>query len=402
MPIDNYTILVSSSAALVFLGIALLHFWNKERDATWLLWWAAPFIAGGLGAVGYMRPDWQTNVVAISLGNALRIAAVCLLWQGARAFEGRRVLWWTVPATAAAWLALCLVPSFVTSLPSRVIGVSLFNALFCLLAARELWTGRRREDLPSRRAAVFTFVSFAVVMAVRIVAIDLLPFPMGALPLDPTWMALFNLAVFVHATFLAFLLIAITKERREAEQRQYALLDPLTGLMNRRAFMGLIERHARRPRLGSSSTGLLVLDLDHFKSVNDRFGHEVGDRVLKAFAAVAEASVRPTDQLYRMGGEEFCFILPDTEVAEAIGIAERIRGSVAQIAVEAGRAWASATVSIGVATSERSGASLEVLYAAADAAAYQAKANGRDCVVVADVGTLRAALPPVAERRLSA
>src|SRR5690606_26179874 len=135
--------------------------------------------------------------------------------------------------------------------------------------------------LPSLMPAVATLVSYGILMLLRIVTVDVLPFPMGGRPLDPLWMALFNLFVFTHVTFLGFLMIAMTKERREAEQRQYALLDPLTGLLNRRAFMGQVERNRRRPRLGRTPTVVLVLDLDHFKSVNDRFGHEVGDRVLK-------------------------------------------------------------------------------------------------------------------------
>jgi diguanylate cyclase (GGDEF)-like protein len=206
---------------------------------------------------------------------------------------------------------------------------------------------------------------------------------MGAGPLDPLWLAGFNLAVFVHATFLGFLLIALTKERLELEQRTIAHVDPLTGLMNRRAFMTHVERNNRRRAGGREATSLLVLDLDHFKSVNDRFGHDVGDKVLASFAAIAEANVRPADQLYRMGGEEFCFVLPDTDLSEAITVAERIRREFASSAVEgsAGERII-ATVSIGIASAEFAGFDYEVLLAAADAALYEAKARGRNRVIV--------------------
>jgi diguanylate cyclase (GGDEF)-like protein len=146
---------------------------------------------------------------------------------------------------------------------------------------------------------------------------------------------------------------------------------------------------------------LLVLDLDHFKSVNDRFGHEVGDRMLKAFADVAEANVRPSDQLFRMGGEEFCFVLPETSLQEAIDVAERIRHAVAASTVETAQGSALATVSIGIAATQFA-VDVDVLLAAADAAVYEAKARGRNRVVVAEPSSLVRIPAPSEATRLSA
>ena len=333
--LDSFTVLISSCAAMVFVGVALFYFWNLDRASKWLLWWSVPFFIGGLGAASYLRPEWEGNFATIGLGNAIRITALCLLWQGARVFERRKPVLWVLGLTPLAWLGLCLIPPFYASMAARVTTVSLFNAVFCGLAAYELWRGRA-EGLASKRPAMQTFLSFAALMLARAVTVTILPFPIGALPADPMAMAIFNLVVFVHATFLGFLLIAVTKERREAEQRHFALLDPLTGLMNRRAFMSEVERVGRRRKGGREPMALLVLDLDHFKQVNDRFGHDVGDRVLVAFAGVAGACVRPTDQLHRMGGEEFCFILPDTSLAEAVAVAERIRQAFGGVAVSVG------------------------------------------------------------------
>jgi diguanylate cyclase (GGDEF)-like protein len=377
---------------MIFLGLALLYFWNRDRTSKWLLWWSVPFLIGGTAIVSYMRPNWASDFNTIALGNAIRITALGLLWQGARVFEGRKPLLLPLLLTPVAWIGLCLIPPFLESLAARVVGVSLFNAAFCALAAYELWRGRA-EVLASRQPAILVLSAFAAFMLFRAVAVNLLPFPMGALPLDPTWMGIFNLALFVQASFLGFLLIALTKERREAEQRNFAILDPLTGLMNRRAFMSQVERSARRRKFGREPLTLLVLDLDHFKSINDRFGHDVGDRVLVAFAAVAEACTRPTDQLYRMGGEEFCFILPDTTLPDAIVVAERMRAAFAGNSVNTAQGCVSATVSIGVAVTEHAGFDLELLLAAADAAVYEAKARGRNRVVVADPLGLRLAVP---------
>ena len=387
MQLDSFTILVTTIVTLVVLGCALLFFWYRDRRSTWLLWWSVPFLVGGLAVVSYTQPNWSTDFGAIAFGNAVRLAALGLLWEGARVFNGRKPIIWPLAALIAIWIALCLLPPFLASMPARIVGVSLVNGAVVLAAAWELWRGRS-ETLPSRLPAIVVFCSFGLLMLLRIPLVAVAPFPFGALPLDPLWMAGFNLVVFVHAFFLGLLLIALTKERLELKQRQFALVDPLTGLLNRRAFMGHVERNALRRGLDPESTALLIFDLDHFKEVNDQFGHEIGDRVLAAFGALASANVRPTDLLYRIGGEEFCCVLPDTDVHAALRVAERVRRGFAANAYRLDGHSIPATVSIGVAMAEQAGFDLEVMLAAADTALYEAKSRGRNRVVVADPALL--------------
>lgn len=384
MQLDSYTILVTTIVTLIFLGCSLLFFWHRDRRSTWLLWWALPFIIGGFAIISYTRPNWSTDFNAIAIGNALRLAALGLLWEGTRVFGGRKPLLWPLAALIGIWIGLCLYPPFLGSMPARIVGVSVINMIIVLASAWELWRGRA-EHLPSRFPAIVVFCSFAVFMLLRIPLVGVAPFPYGAGPLDPMWMAGFNLLVFVHAFFLGLLLIALTKERLELQQRNIALVDPLTGLMNRRAFMGHVERNTQRRGLTPESTALLILDLDHFKDVNDQYGHEIGDKVLASFGAVAQSCIRPTDLLYRLGGEEFCCVLPDTDVHAALRVAERIRKAFAGHAYQhTGGHIIPATVSIGIATADQAGFDLEVLLAAADAALYEAKSRGRNRVVVAD------------------
>lgn len=384
MQLDSFTLLASTGTAVSMLGLGLLYFWNRDRRSTWLLWWGFPLLAGGLAAFPMTSPNWHEDFLAVGVGSAVRVAVIAAMWQGARVFNGRRAIasWVVVPPLV--WLALCFVPSFMDSMAMRVVLLSLVQGLFGLFAAYELWRGRD-EDLPSRRPAMVVFLSFSALMAVRIAGVNYMPFPMGALlPGDPAWLGGYSLALFFHATFLGLLFIALTKERLELEQRNIALIDPLTGLLNRRALSAQMERDARLRVHGPQATTILVLDLDHFKSVNDRYGHEVGDQVLAVFAAVAETHTRPIDQLYRLGGEEFCILLPDTELRDALVVSERIRRAFATTAVETERGErVTATLSIGVAATRYAGG-LESLLAAADSALYEAKARGRNRIVVAD------------------
>jgi len=398
--LDSFTLLAAGSSLLVLLGVVFFFVWVRHRSTPALLWWSFPFVFGGAAALVYLRPHWETDFVALALGNAARIFAVGCLWQGVRVFEGRRPALGALFAVCLLWIGLCLIPDFMTSMLARVAGASAFVGGLCAAAAYEIWRNRQ-EALASRWPAFGVFASFATLMVLRIAVAPWAPFPMGIGPVDPVWLGAFLWLVFGHSVCAAVFFLAMTLERREAQQRSFAMSDPLTGLMNRRAFADLATRMNRRRVGARSAMALLVLDLDHFKLVNDRHGHEIGDRLLKEFADVAEANVRPSDQLFRMGGEEFCFVLPETSLKDAVEIAERIRSAVAASPVETDRGPASATVSIGIAATQFA-IDVEVLLAAADAAVYEAKARGRNRVVVAEPGSLvrlQTAEPP---RRLRA
>jgi diguanylate cyclase (GGDEF)-like protein len=127
-----------------------------------------------------------------------------------------------------------------------------------------------------------------------------------------------------------------------------------------------------------------MLDLDHFKQINDRFGHAAGDEALRRFAATCREILRKNDVLGRMGGEEFAVILPETEVGGGSKLAERLRQRVAEIEIESGRGRFGFTVSIGIAERAPGEGTIENLLARADRALYEAKEAGRDRVVVAD------------------
>jgi diguanylate cyclase (GGDEF)-like protein len=160
--------------------------------------------------------------------------------------------------------------------------------------------------------------------------------------------------------------------------------DALTGALSRRNFMEVGALVLARARHDAVPMSVLMLDVDDFKQVNDRYGHNTGDDVLKMFARICMQTLRPTDMLARWGGEEFAALLPSTALADAIQISERLCNAIASGSVAAGTGPPiRVTVSIGLATSTNSSAGLEELLARADAAMYDAKRSGKNGVRLA-------------------
>ncbi len=173
-------------------------------------------------------------------------------------------------------------------------------------------------------------------------------------------------------------------ERARAEEMlaQAARTDPLTGLMNRRAMLEQLEFQAARFQRGHTPFSVLVADLDHFKSVNDTYGHEAGDQALVQTAEALSQGMRAQDLVARWGGEEFLFLLPESDLAAALVVAEGARKRVAARSIRIESTLLHLTLSVGVA-SYVSGQSVRQCIEAADTALYQAKREGRDRVVAA-------------------
>ena len=176
----------------------------------------------------------------------------------------------------------------------------------------------------------------------------------------------------------------ILKLRRATQQlEQLASTDALTGARNRRYFLEAAEAEFRRSRRYDQSLSFLMLDIDHFKSVNDQWGHAIGDEALKAATAAIQGAMRREDTLGRLGGEEFAVLLPQTDAANAALFAERVRQAIAALEIDTGETPLRFTVSIGVAQVAPSDKTPKQALGRADAALYTAKNDGRNRVAAA-------------------
>ena len=174
------------------------------------------------------------------------------------------------------------------------------------------------------------------------------------------------------------------RKELESELEELATRDPLTGLLNRRELSRLLEEELERAKRYQRTLAILWIDFDHFKDINDTYGHAAGDSVLKAVSGLLLDSVRSVDSVGRFGGEEFVIVLPEMDVAEADELADRLRLKVASVPQPLGDGkTVPLTISVGIAVYPSHGLTAAALCAAADKAMYRAKERGRNCVSMA-------------------
>ncbi len=384
MRLDVPTLFLMTVAVTFMVGALFLLSWSQTRRERALAIWGIAHLAGSVASCLLGLRGAIPDPVSIGLGNAVMIGAYGLIWSGVRAFEGRRPLLGWALAGSFVWLGACFVPAFYASLPARIIVASIIAGSYCALGAWTVWRGRG-EPLVSRYPALILLGTYAVIYWVRIPLAAFIPPPAFAPGSDSPWFAVLCFVGTLYSIAIAFVLMALTKERAEREQRLAAETDALTGIASRRAFVARAEAClAVRP------AALLLLDLDHFKAINDRYGHSVGDAVLTAFCHAASPMLPRSAVFGRLGGEEFACLLPETGPVLAARFAESVRDSVGRIAhpdypdLRVG-------VSIGIAAAGVGGA-LDDLLRRADGALYGAKHSGRDQVMVDETPVPEAAV----------
>jgi diguanylate cyclase (GGDEF)-like protein/PAS domain S-box-containing protein len=178
------------------------------------------------------------------------------------------------------------------------------------------------------------------------------------------------------------------RKRLEEDLRSQAATDPLTGVANRRSFESTARREVERARRYAKPFAVLALDIDHFKRVNDTYGHDIGDIVLKSMAEVCLTKLRATDILARLGGEEFAMLLPETDIEAAATLAERMRVAIETSPIATAKGALPITVSLGVAQHAPNEPTIDAAMKRADEALYEAKRTGRNRVVVARLPSL--------------
>lgn len=378
MQFDIRTLLVAIALATAFCAAARFLLWRMHPHVPGLSQWAwagllatcALFLFAGRGVLH--------DTLSLSLAQLVITAGLLLAWDGFRRFLGRAPL---APLRMAAPLALLAALVAISHLQSSLTLYSLANALIIgsisALIGRELLCSPSHHS-PVTRVTAYVYLANAAFFAVRGASALTADSSIGT-PVATgitAWTLLWWLCVTVALTLGMTLM---TSERLQADLDRQASRDPLTGALNRRAFAQLAEKELARVRRNGRPLSVAMMDLDHFKRINDQMGHAAGDDILCRFVTVAGTMLRGEDAFCRFGGEEFVALLPDTSSAQALAAAERLRQSFAESAADIPRpAHVPAfSVSIGIAELAEE-ETMENALRRADAALYAAKAAGRD------------------------
>ncbi len=380
LSLDVGTLFVIAICVTLLLGLLLLLAWTHERIPA-LGWWGVAYLVGAFSGAIWRFGDLTGSELPAGIANILLFVTVGMIWSAARLFQGRRVRWVLMFAGAAVWLVAWMFPAFAHSAAARILVSSLIVASYTFLIAVELWR-ERRKSLIRRWPALFVPMLHG--------AIFLFPVALATLSQDDNvfrglarvWIAVFVVEIVLYVIGAAFIVLILAKDRTVRFYKMAAATDPLTGVLNRRGFSQAAAVMMERSRGSMGPVSVLSFDLDHFKSINDRWGHAAGDAVLQLFATVVRKTMRADDIIGRLGGEEFVAILPST-LTDAAAVAERVRAAFAAAGGVLDGRQIAATVSAGVACGSPFTA-VEALIARADAALYRAKMQGRDRVETAD------------------
>lgn len=369
--IDPVTLVVTAVLMIPLIAAAMLFLWWQTREAA-LLFWAGGTLA--MAASTLLIPG------ALDVGGSMRYGALLLLaghWlflQGICAFRGadtpaRALRRYLLPVLLLAWLAAIPFDSLALSLTFGVYA----SAALALLCGSMLIFGPGRQG---RAAAMFTGTIF-VLEAVWLLLCASHGFSGGDVAEAWRWL---HVGAFVLLIGWSFGFLMAFGQRNQERIAELANRDQLTGIATRRALLEQAEHALAMARRKQTPLALLMLDIDHFKQVNDAHGHAAGDLVLRHFAATVDGCLRSTDLFGRVGGEEFCILLSDTPGEGARLLAERVRSACAAARVMYRGIAIDTTVSIGLAHIDDGRAELADLMASADQALYQAKRAGRNQV----------------------
>jgi len=373
------TILFLTVLVALLTGALLLFSWAQNRSHRSLAWWGVANLLGGVGAALLAGRGRIPDFLSIDLANALLFCGYGAMVCAARQFTGRSVDIRLVFGGALLWLMMCQLPAFHASAVARICFVSFGIAVHSWGIAYFLIRGQT-ERLTSRLPAAAWAGLHGVLCLARIPVCLLGPPLEEASLMSQPLIAFFALEAIVQLIAMSFLQIGMEKERDELHQKLAAQTDELTGAANRRSILQRADTLLASCRDRDVAAAVLLLDLDHFKSINDTFGHDIGDNVLKATALTLSGVLRKGDLFGRVGGEEFACCLPNTSAPEAAAVAERIRNAISKLCLMYSGVAIRVTVSIGIASTERAGYDFQELMKGADAALYEAKARGRDRV----------------------
>lgn len=343
-------------------------------------YWCAMALIAAVGAGLSLMRGQMDPLTPVVLGNSLIIFACCVGVMGIKRFYDKPVSW--LPAiTITGISAVCLAYFKVWNddIVARIWIYSIGQTLPLALSLQDLLARENRPVTPGARMAVSITILIALVHGVRsVAAVFDIGGPVALIELNQFQAAMIVLLVFAAMSWnFGFLLMAI--DRLRTEVANLAMFDDLTGSANRRQLLARLDEECARSDRAMQPFAVLVIDLDGFKEVNDSYGHAAGDECLRMFTRAVQARLRTGDLLARIGGDEFCVVLPSTTLREAAIVARQIIDTCRDECAQWNSAPISLSASIGIAQwRPEIGRHTDRLIAEADRALYIAKKDGKN------------------------
>ncbi|MHB8454845.1 MAG: GGDEF domain-containing protein [Acidiferrobacterales bacterium] len=385
MSIDLHTMMLMISVLTLLLSglLALVGFHSASTHGVWL-WALASLCYSAASFIGSTLPTATSSSWLIVLLVVFFLAGSGLQFSGIQAFTEKCVDWRIPLLVAGTGFAESAWFTIINPNPNaRAIVSTLVFSLINAICARALLI---RIEQPQRTGYWFTGASFSMISATSLTRAVMI---LQTSP-DPSTGLSAELPI-VHARFfvssllqicVAFGFILMINYRLITDVQKIASRDALTGAPNRRSLEEEAGRLSARCARARDVLTILLIDVDHFKSVNDQLGHQAGDKLLQRLADTAHACIRSDDYFARYGGDEFCILLPSSTEEGADILANRLCQAYAALNIDFGGKALHSTISIGIADSNHAGLELHALIAAADKALYRAKQEGRGRVML--------------------
>src|SRR3954464_3537665 len=310
MNLDVNTLFLVTIYVEGILGLLLLFAWFQNAQIRAVAWWGCAHLMRAGSIVLFGMYGSVSDLISIDLANAVLFLAYAVTWSGARVFDGRKPLPISILAGPGLWLLISHLPTFTEQIDLRFLLASGLITTYTWLTAYEFWRGRSAPPV-SRCPAILMLFAPGSLFLLRTPLAAMLPWSPTTEVFGSVWLTVLSFEALLFTIAIAFILLAMAKERTEHRHKTAAMIDPLTGIANRRAFLSEGTAIVKRQSVEGRPGAVLLIDLDHFKSINDRFGHAVGDQVLQIFAAAASAKLGPNDLIGRLGGEEFAMVIYD-------------------------------------------------------------------------------------------
>lgn len=374
------TLIILLAILLGIMALAQIASWYFGRRVTAQIYWAGAYLSAFLTALNFLMRSYQPEIATILSAQVTQFLTAYLMLMGVRSYLGRKP--WPFLHALLVVSALLVVAAYLTlgePHPAlRIVISSLTTGTLFGICAISIAKGSIRQyparyifALPCAIHTLFIFARIGHVYQADGQVIDLVQ--------GTTIPPFLLLESIISLVMMAFANLILVSETITSELRKLAEIDYLTSTFNRRSFLKLLDKAASAANRRQTSLSVLLIDLDHFKLINDNHGHLVGDEVLCHFVTLASSCLRSEDVLGRLGGEEFAALLPGTAMADAQLIAERLRSKVAEHALPSSRGPIPLTISIGIAQC-LPGEEPEGTLHRADQAMYRAKESGRNRV----------------------